>query len=192
MKKRIYDSLLKGVELRKKIADIMIDDIEKAANMCLETIRSGGKILLMGNGGSAADAQHIAAELVGRYLLERNAIPAIALSTDTSIITAIGNDYGYNIIFERQIEALGRENDIVFGISTSGNSENIYRAFIAAEKRNIKTIGLLGKDGGKIGKVCDMPLIVPSEQTPRVQEIHIAIGHIICEEIERGVHADQA
>ncbi|MBU2591240.1 MAG: D-sedoheptulose 7-phosphate isomerase [Nitrospinota bacterium] len=188
MQKRIEAAFLEATELRKKSLEVMRNDIEKASNICIESILNGGKVILMGNGGSAADAQHIAAELVGRFLKERSAIAGIALTTNTSILTCLGNDYSYDYIFERQMEALGRAGDVAIGISTSGNSENVYRALQKAQKSGIKTIGLLGKDGGKIAAVCDLPLIVPSSNTPRVQEIHILIGHILSDEIERAVY----
>lgn len=188
MQKRIEEAFNNGLELRKKSLEVMRGDIEKAATICIESVLMGGKVILMGNGGSAADAQHIAAELVGRFLKERSAIAGIALTTNTSILTCLGNDYFYDYIFERQMEALGRPGDVAIGISTSGNSENVLRALKKARELGIKTIGLLGKDGGKIASVCDLPLIVPSNDTPRIQEIHILIGHILSDEIERAVY----
>ena len=138
----------------------------------------------MGNGGSAADAQHIAAELVGRFKKERKAIPALALTVDTSSLTALGNDYGFDTIFERQVEALANKHDAVIGISTSGNSENIIRAVNKANSIGAFTIGLLGNDGGKLKDAVNLPIIIPSNDTARIQEVHITIGHIICEIIE--------
>ena len=138
----------------------------------------------MGNGGSASDAQHIAAELVGRCLKERKGLPAIALNTDTSVLTAVGNDYGYQEVFRRQVEALGAPGDLVWGLSTSGNSENVYQALEFAQSANIKTAALLGCDGGKIQKVSDFCVIIPSNKIPRIQEAHITIGHIVCEQVE--------
>lgn len=155
--------------------------------LCLissEAIGRGNKILIFGNGGSAADAQHIAAELVGRYKLERRGLPAIALTTDTSALTAIANDYGYDMVFSRQIEALARPGDVVIGISTSGNSKNVINAFKSAKELGCKCIGLSGKDGGVMSKVCDVNIVVPSNNTPRIQEMHILIGHIMCQAIE--------
>ena len=140
--------------------------------------------MLMGNGGSAADAQHIAAELVGRFKKERKAMPALALTVDTSSLTALGNDYGFDTIFERQVEALANKNDTVIGISTSGNSENIIRAVNKANSIGAFTIGLLGNDGGKLKDAVNLPIIIPSNDTARIQEVHITIGHIICEIIE--------
>ena len=159
--------------------------IETAANLCIESLKKGNKILLFGNGGSAADAQHIAGELIGRFKLERNPIPAIALTTDTSILTSIGNDYGFDRVFERQIESLGCEGDIVIAISTSGNSKNVIEALKISKKNKMKSIGLLGCGGGQIKQLVDLPIVVPSSNTPRIQETHITIGHIICEEIEK-------
>jgi len=150
-----------------------------------ECLERGNKILICGNGGSAADSQHFAAELVGRFKLERKGLPAIALTTDTSILTAIGNDYGFDQIFERQVEALGKEGDILVGISTSGNSENVIRAVKKAKEIGIYTIGLLGKSGGKLKDLVDLSLVVPSNNTPRIQECHVLIYHIVCEEVEK-------
>ncbi|MBI4377656.1 MAG: D-sedoheptulose 7-phosphate isomerase [Nitrospinae bacterium] len=181
----IKESLIESAELKRAVAEAMADRIEEAIVLISDAVKSGKKVLLMGNGGSAADAQHIAGELVGRFKKERKAIPTIALSTDTSILTAIGNDYGFERVFERQLEALGEKGDVVIGISTSGNSENVYRAMRLAKENGLKTIGLLGNDGGKIKELSDIPLIVPSKNTPRIQEVHITIGHIICEGVER-------
>jgi D-sedoheptulose 7-phosphate isomerase len=161
--------------------------ITRLAERLIETFRIGNKLLIMGNGGSAADAQHFAGEIVSRFRMERPGLPAIALSTDTSIITAIGNDYGFERIFSRQIEALATPGDAVIGISTSGNSPNVRKALEAAQQAGCTTIGLLGKDGGSIKALCDIPLIIPSNDTPRVQEAHIAIIHILCDLIEQGL-----
>jgi D-sedoheptulose 7-phosphate isomerase len=152
--------------------------------MAVETLKKGNKILLCGNGGSAADAQHIAAELTGRYKTERMALPAIALTTDTSALTAIGNDYGYDIIFSRQVEALARPGDMLIGISTSGNSQNVLNAFQSARNIGCATMALSGRDGGRMKSAADFNLIVPSDNTPRIQEMHILIGHIICQAID--------
>ncbi len=187
----IKDSLLESAELKRTVAGTMAGDIQKAIDTIGDALKSGRKILLMGNGGSAADAQHIAAELVSRFKKERRAIPAISLSTDTSILTAIGNDYGFEKVFERQIEALGEKGDVAIGISTSANSENVYRAMKLAKEKGLVTIGLLGNDGGKIKELSDIALIVPSKNTPRIQETHITIGHIICEGVERKVYEQQ-
>lgn len=144
----------------------------------------GGKILLMGNGGSAADSQHIAAEIVGRFKKERKGLPAIALSTDTSILTSVGNDYGYEHIFARQVEALCQPQDVVIGISTSGNSKNVVRAIQVANSLGATTVGLLGGTGGILSDLCDYSLVMPSDDTPRIQEAHILLGHCLCEILE--------
>ncbi len=148
------------------------------------TIKAGGKILLMGNGGSAADSQHIAAEIVGRFKKERKGLPAIALTTDTSILTSVGNDYGYDYIFARQIEALCRPEDLVIGITTSGNSANVVNAMQAAKTIGAVTVGLTGGTGGKLTSICDHNLIMPSNVTARIQEAHIFVGHCLCEILE--------
>ena len=160
------------------------EQIAKACQMAVKTLKNGGKILLCGNGGSAGDAQHIAAELTGRYKTERNALPGIALTTDTSAITAIGNDYGYDKVFERQLRALGRSGDLVIAISTSGNSKNVINALKAAKELNISTLGLSGRDGGAMSEFCELNFIVPANDTARIQEMHIMIGHIICQAID--------
>jgi D-sedoheptulose 7-phosphate isomerase len=161
---------------------LLVDiDIEAACTICLNALQSGKKILLAGNGGSAADAQHIAAELVGRFVKERKGLPAIALTTDTSAITAISNDYGFENVYARQIEALGNEGDIFIAISTSGNSANIIKAVESARDKALKIIILSGNNGGQLRGFGDVEIIVPSEITARIQEMHILIGHIICE-----------
>ena len=152
--------------------------------MVVETLQAGGKVLLMGNGGSAADAQHIAAELVGRFERERRGLPALALTTDTSILTAIGNDFHFDQVFSRQIEALARPGDLVIGLSTSGNSPNVLEAVRVAKERGIKTIALAGKDGGKLSRQADIAIVVPSQNTARIQEVHITVGHIICAAVD--------
>ena len=164
--------------------------ISKSAKLCIDCLKNGGKILLFGNGGSAADCQHIAAELVGRYKVERKSLPAIALTTDTSALTAIGNDYGYSYVFERQIEALANKGDVAIGISTSGNSINVINAIKRASELNCKTIGLSGRDGGLMNNICDLNLISPSEDTPRIQEMHILMGHTICHLIDQEFKAN--
>jgi len=185
MLKNIRKSLLESADLKKQVAEEFGEIIEQAINLIFVSLRNNNKVLLMGNGGSAADAQHIAGELIGRFKLERNSIPAIALTTDTSILTSIGNDYGFDRVFERQIESLGCEGDIVIAISTSGNSKNVIEALKKSKKNKMKSIGLLGSDGGQIKQLVDLPIVVPSSNTPRIQETHITIGHIICEEIEK-------
>ena len=181
---RVKDFLYSSAELKRTVADTLSGDILEAANRIKSRLEKGGKLILMGNGGSAADCQHIAAELVGRFKKERRAIPAISLTVDTSSLTALGNDYGFDTIFERQIEAHARENDAVVGISTSGNSENVVRALKKANAIGAETIGLVGNNGGKIKEVANLSIVVPSNDTARIQEVHITIGHIICELIE--------
>ncbi len=158
--------------------------LEIAANLCIESLQNGGKILIFGNGGSAADAQHIAAELVGRYKVERKGLAAIALTTDTSALTSIGNDYGYNHVFDRQVEALANKGDVVIGISTGGSSTNVISGLKTAKELGCKLIGFSGRDGGEMNTVCDVNLVVPAEDTPRIQEMHIVIGHTICHLID--------
>jgi len=158
--------------------------LEIAANLCIDSLQNGGKILIFGNGGSAADAQHIAAELVGRYKVERKGLPAIALTTDTSALTSIGNDYGYNHVFDRQVEALANEGDVAIGISTGGSSGNVISALKLAKEMGCKTIGFSGRDGGEMNALCNVNLVVPAEDTPRIQEMHIIIGHTICHLID--------
>lgn len=159
-------------------------EIKQMADLCRRTIAESGKILFMGNGGSAADAQHLAAELVGRFVKERLALPAIALTTDTSILTAVGNDYGYDRVFERQVAALTNPGDVVVGISTSGNSPNVVKALETAKCMGAITIGMTGQDGGKLAALCDLCIKVPSSHTARIQEAHILIGHIVCAAID--------
>ena len=152
-------------------------------------LNDGRKLLIMGNGGSAADAQHFAAEIVGRFKMERRALPAIALTTDSSILTAIGNDYGYDAVFTRQVEAFAAVGDVVIGISTSGNSPNVHAALALAKERGCTTVALLGRDGGSIASLADLSIIVPSNDTPRIQEGHITIIHIVCDLLEKQLFA---
>lgn len=181
---RVKNLLNISADLKKTVAETLSSEILDAAQKIQGRLEAGGKLLLMGNGGSAGDAQHIAAELVGRFKKERKAMPALALTVDTSSLTALGNDYGFDTIFERQVEALANKNDTVIGISTSGNSENIIRAVNKANSIGAFTIGLLGNDGGKLKDAVNLPIIIPSNDTARIQEVHITIGHIICEIIE--------
>lgn len=162
-------------------------DIEKSARVLIDALRGGRKVLFFGNGGSAADAQHLAAELVGRYERERRALPAIALTTDTSALTAISNDYTFAKVFARQIEGLGVKGDVAVGITTSGNSENVIQAVLTAKRLGLATIVLAGRDGGKIKGTADLTLVVPSETTSRIQECHIMIGHIWCSLVDRSI-----
>jgi len=171
--------------LKYQVAKTLSSEILKAAHIIRDCIADGGKLLLMGNGGSAADSQHIAAELIGRFKKERKAIPALALTVDSSSLTALGNDYGFDTIFSRQMEALATPKDAVIGISTSGNSRNVIRALNLAREIGASTIGFIGNDGGDMKDCVDVSIIVPSNDTARIQEVHITIGHIICEIIEQ-------
>lgn len=170
--------------------DALTPDIARLAELVNACLAKGGKVLLMGNGGSAADSQHIAAELVGRFQKERRGLAAIALTTDTSILTSVGNDYGYEQIFSRQVEALCRAGDVLIGISTSGNSANVVRAIEAGKALGAVTVALTGEGGGKLAALCDLTLAAPSRVTARVQEAHILIGHILCELVDDAVAAD--
>lgn len=165
--------------------DVILSEIKKSASFCIETFKENGKVLLCGNGGSAADAQHIAAELSGRFYYDRDPLYAEALHVNTSYITAVANDYSYNAIYSRMIQAMGNKEDVLIGISTSGNSENVVRAIKKANELEMKTIGLTGESGGKLDELCDICIKVPSNNTARIQEAHILIGHIICELTEK-------
>jgi D-sedoheptulose 7-phosphate isomerase len=180
----INSSLREGAELRTVVARDCSAAIFEAANVITMCLRARGKLLFFGNGGSAADAQHLAAEFVGRFVRERAGLPAIALTTDSSILTAVGNDYGFDRVFSRQVQTLGRPGDVAIAISTSGNSQNVLKAVKAARNGNLKIIGLSGKDGGLLAKEADLAIIIPSNSTARIQECHIAVGHLLCELVE--------
>ena len=180
----VLNSFRSGTDLRKQVARDCGENIVDAAMLIARCLRGGGKLLLFGNGGSAADAQHLAAEFVGRFQMERHPLPAIALPTDSSILTAVGNDYGFDQIFARQVQALGRPGDVAIGISTSGNSPNVTSAITQAAKQELKTIGLAGKDGGSLAKCVDISITVASTNVAMIQECHITIGHILCELVE--------
>ena len=184
MKEIIINEFEEHIIIAKLIQNLT-KDIASSAKLCIDCIENGGKILIFGNGGSAADSQHIAAELVGRFKLDRNGLPAIALTTDSSNITSIGNDFGFNHIFDRQVEALAKKGDILIGISTSGKSKNVNNALKIGSKLNCHSIGFSGKDGGEMNKICDINLVVPSDNTPRIQEMHILIGHTLCHLIDK-------
>jgi len=187
MKKLIQHELSQHLVAAEKMTSLT-DKIAQAAKLCIECLQNKGKLLLFGNGGSAADAQHIAAELVGRYKTERKGLPAIALTTDTSALTSIGNDYGYEYVFKRQIEALANPGDVVIGISTGGSSGNVLSALELANELGCNTIGLSGRDGGEMNILCNVNLIAPAEDTPRIQEMHILIGHTLCHLIEQNLN----
>ncbi|MCL2761090.1 MAG: D-sedoheptulose 7-phosphate isomerase [Desulfuromonadales bacterium] len=173
--------------LMGKVEADLVKVIKAVADSIIQGLSNGKKLLIMGNGGSAADAQHFAAEITGRFKMERPGLPAIALTTDTSAITAIGNDYGFDEIFSRQVQALACKGDIVFGISTSGNSENVIKGLNAAQAAGAVTIALLGKDGGKIKDIAELSIVIPSSDTPRIQEAHIMIIHILCDLLEKEI-----
>jgi D-sedoheptulose 7-phosphate isomerase len=189
MKEFIKNQIKTSYEIKQKIYGDkeLINLITKVGKVLIDVYKNGNKLLIAGNGGSAADAQHIAGELVSKFYFDRPALPAIALTTDTSIITAIGNDYGYEKLFARQIEANGNKGDAFLGISTSGNSKNIIEGLKKAKEKGLITIGLTGKSGGKMKDLCDYCICVPSSETPRIQEAHILIGHILCSIIEEEI-----
>ena len=172
------------LEIIQKVIETMSEPLEEASILAVDTLKRGNKIILFGNGGSAADAQHIAAELVGRYKTQRRGLPSIALTTDTSALTAIGNDYGYDRVFDRQVEALAQAGDLLIGISTSGNSKNVINALRVGKELGCKSVGFSGRDGGAMNQYCDINLVVPSDNTPRIQEMHILFGHTICQLID--------
>jgi len=184
MKEHIISRLRESAELKLRFAKESVNDIVQATKIIQKSIKSGGKVLLFGNGGSAADAQHIASEFVNRFSKDRKAYSAIALSTDTSILTSIGNDRSFSNIFSRQVEALGRKGDVAWGISTSGKSKNVVNALELAKSLGLKTILLTGSEVGNIGDSVDCLVKVPSKSTPRIQELHITVAHIICELVE--------
>jgi len=184
LRQQIITQLEESAAVKQQTILSAIEAIEAAATMLIECLRAGGKVLLCGNGGSAGDAQHIASELVLRLKLERPAIPALALTTDTSLLTAIGNDYKYDLVFVRQVEAFGRAGDILVAISTSGESENVIKAVEFATVEGIKTLALTGAKGGRLAGKVNLAIKVPSDNVQRIQECHITIGHILCELIE--------
>ncbi len=185
MRERIKEILLESIQVKEELLRTQIGKIVEIANTVIDALKKGGKVIVFGNGGSASDSQHIAAELVGRFKKDRTALAAIALTTNTSILTALANDYGYDIVFAKQIEALGQKNDVAIGISTSGKAKNVALAIKQAKKMGLKTVALTGGDGGEAAKLADTYLIVPSAVTARIQEAHITIGHIICELVEQ-------
>ena len=187
----IRQRLRESAELKLSLGPAELGPLRALIDATARALGAGHKFLVCGNGGSAADAQHIAAELVGRYVRERRGYPAIALTTDTSILTSVGNDYGFDHIFERQIEALAAPGDVVLGISTSGNSPNVKRALVRArEIPGVVTAAFLGKTGGEIRSLVDHAIVIPSEDTARIQECHITMGHILCELVEKHLAAN--
>ena len=178
---------MEASSLQKDIGERYTKKIQECVDIIVDCLKNGNKILLAGNGGSATQASHIAAEFTGRYKMERKGLPAIALTTDLAAVTSIANDYGFDVVFERGLEALGNDGDILIALTTSGNSPNIIRAAEKAKKMKIKVIGLLGKNGGKIKNVSDIEIVIPSGNTPRIQEAHLTILHIICELVEKSL-----
>ncbi|WAC08491.1 MAG: D-sedoheptulose 7-phosphate isomerase [Thermodesulfobacteriota bacterium] len=186
--KEIISIFKKSAEIKLKFAEENAAKIERVVGVIVNALHEGGKILLFGNGGSAADAQHIAAEFVNRYLLDREPFAALALTTDTSILTSISNDINFEEIFSRQIAALGKKNDIAWGITTSGNSRNMIRAFEVSVELGLTTIGFTGKDGGTVASLADYNFNVDADSTPRIQETHITLAHVFCELVEKRMH----
>ncbi|KAA3617740.1 MAG: D-sedoheptulose 7-phosphate isomerase [Calditrichaeota bacterium] len=184
MHETIEKQLLEHKSVLEKTTEILAQEIEKASILAVETIQSGNKIMFCGNGGSASDAQHLAAELSGRFVRERKGLPGLALTTDASVLTSVSNDFGFEFVFSRQVEAIASKGDLLIGISTSGNSANVINALKMAKKLGCKTLGFSGNKGGKFSGECDLNLIVPSDVTARIQEMHILIGHIICQAID--------
>ena len=185
----IRKQLTESIEIKQAVAEQLPSQIAAAAQMMIDCLRGGGLVAFCGNGGSAADAQHLSGELISRFRRERNAYRGMALTTDTSILTAIGNDYGYEKVFARQVQGLMRESDLLVAISTSGNAENCALAIEMARSMGAKTVGLTGASGGKLKPLVDLCLCVPSSDTPRIQESHITIGHIICDLVEAALVA---
>jgi len=188
MEEKLFNKILEIGDTSVKIQkEFLKNEGKKILNLAMhlaEVFKKGGKLLIFGNGGSAADAQHLAGELINRFKKERKPLPAIALTTDTSVITAISNDYDFSLIFVKQIEALGKKGDVALGISTSGKSPNVLKALHVAKEKGLYTVGLSGGDGGKMKDVCDLLILVPSKETPRIQEGHLLFLHILCELIE--------
>jgi D-sedoheptulose 7-phosphate isomerase len=192
--RRVSRSIESSITVKQKLLSSVdvVSSVARVSEILIEALRNGNKPLLFGNGGSAADAQHIAAELVGRFAFNRPPLPALALSVNTSCVTAIGNDYGFDLVFARQLQALARAGDVAIGLSTSGNSPNILRAFEVAKNLRVHTVALTGEGGGKLKGVADHCICVPSNETPRIQECHILIGHVVCELVEQAIFNEQS
>lgn len=191
MRDKIKDLLLESIQVKEELLHTSISQIIEVTELIIDCLKKDGKVILFGNGGSASDSQHIAAELVGRFRKDRIALSAISLTTNTSILTSLSNDYGYDIVFAKQLEAIGRKNDVAIGISTSGKAKNVILGIKQAKKMDLKTVILTGRDGTELAKLADIALIVPSSVTARIQEAHITIGHIICELVEQAFFQDQ-
>ena len=185
MQDEIVQAFRESADIKMRFIRQNAEAVGRAVKMIVAAFKAGNKVLLFGNGGSAADAQHIAAEFINRFLIERPPLPAIALTTDTSILTSISNDYGFADCFAKQIKALGKEGDVAIGISTSGAAANVLKAIKVAHEMGLKTVSLTGGDGGDLAKLTDIALVVASPSTPRIQEVHITIGHVLCEMVDR-------
>ncbi len=185
MKEEIVQVFRESADLKLRFIRQNVEVLIQMVKTVAEAFKAGNKVLLFGNGGSAADAQHIAAEFVNRFLIERPPLPAMALTTDTSVLTSISNDYGYADSFSKQIKALGKEGDVAIGISTSGSAANVIKAIKVAKEMGLKTVGLTGMEGGDLAKIADLVIVVDSQITPRIQEVHITIGHVLCEMVDR-------
>jgi D-sedoheptulose 7-phosphate isomerase len=189
MKEKIVGSIESHVWAVQSLLQNNVEEIEKLCKITIRCFKNGGKVLFAGNGGSAADCQHLAAEFVGRFKAERTPLPALALTTDTSILTSIANDYGYENVFQRQVNALSNKNDILILISTSGNSQNLINAVFEAKKKNLFTVALLGNAGGRLVDLVDLPIVVNANETARIQECHILIGHILCDACDESINS---
>jgi D-sedoheptulose 7-phosphate isomerase len=185
MKNEITQAFQESADVKLRFIQQNAEALLQVVRMIVKAFKEGNKVLLFGNGGSAADAQHIAAEFVNRFLIDRPSLPAIALTTDTSILTSIANDYAFADVFAKQVKALGREGDVAIGISTSGAAANVIKAIRVARDMGIQTVGLTGKDGGELARIVDLALLVDSPSIPRIQEVHITIGHVVCEMVDR-------
>ena len=192
LESRLAEELMESIQVKKRVVEQEMPTLVRIVEAISEALRNGKKVLTFGNGGSAADSQHIAAELMGRFRRERRALPAIALTTDTSILTAIGNDYGFEEVFARQVEALGQPGDVALAISTSGNSPNVLTAVQKAREIGMRTIGFTGQQGGRLKDAVDLCFRAPSPSTPRIQEVHITVAHAICEVIEADLSQNNA
>jgi D-sedoheptulose 7-phosphate isomerase len=185
-KTKILNEILDSAEaIRSSVS--LFPEIERSIKIIVQCFKRGNKVVLFGNGGSATDAQHIAAEFIGRFNIKRRSLPALALTTDSSILTSLSNDYSFDVVFSRQCESLVKKGDVVIGISTSGNSKNVKNGIMVAKKKGATTIGLLGNKGGQIKRIVDVPIVVNSTSTPRVQEVHRTLSHIICEFVEKEI-----
>jgi D-sedoheptulose 7-phosphate isomerase len=186
----IRNQLLASIDVKTRTLETCVPDTQRAAQLIIDCLKAGGRLYLCGNGGSAADCQHVACELVGRFMLDRKALPAVALTTDTSILTSVANDYDYEEVFARQVAALVREGDILLALSTSGNSTSVIKAAVVAHQHHAKVIALTGAGGGRLKELADCHIAVPGETAPRIQEVHITLLHIICALVERALYKD--